>query len=106
MVRGQKILVLGGPGRVLGGAVSRARTAPRGILDPLKHQNQRKTPSTKAKGKKPRAKRTLLHARRASAVADNYFFKFYKGVRYVEHVKNASGVTKIIVLSLSHTVSS
>ena len=40
----------------------------RGILDPLKHQNQRKSPNTKSK--KPSMTRTILHARRASAVAD------------------------------------
>ena len=52
------------------GGADGAPTVAGGILDPLKHQNQRKTPSTTAKGKKPRAKRTLFHARRASAVAD------------------------------------
>ena len=63
--------------RVLGGVRGGdgAPTVTQEILDPLKHQNQRKTPSTKAKGKKPRAKRTLLHARRASAAADIWFNK-------------------------------
>ena len=58
------------------GAVGRgwARTARGGILDPPKDQNQRKQPKTKAKAKTPQAKDngkgTILHARRASAVAD------------------------------------
>ena len=71
-------MVFSGPGRVLGGGEATHATATGGILDPLKHQNQRKTPSTKAKGKKPRAKRTPLHARRASAVADKVKMLIFK----------------------------
>ena len=77
MVWGPKILNFEGFRRVLGGgghARVRTRIRAGGILDPPKDQNQRKQPKTKAKAKKPKAKDngkgTILHARRASAVAD------------------------------------